>query len=234
MNIELVKKQQEAEAIYSFWWRTKRPFKYNSGEYIEMSIDFPNADERGNRHWYTLASSPTEELLMNATKFPPKHSTFKQALEKLQPGDEVQISPPMGDFILPRDNTQPLLFVAGGIGVTPFRSMAKFITDQKLNYPIQLLYAANKPSEFAFTELLDNAPGFEVTRMVSEQAEGWKGPVGKLSGPKIAELAGGLQGKLVYISGPAPMVKDFQKQLIEAGHPKRQVKIDDFPGYTEI
>src|SRR3990167_5774967 len=148
MNIELVKRQLEARNIYSFWWKTQKPLLYKPGEYVEMSLDFTNPDERGNRHWYTLASSPTEELLMNTTKFPESPSTFKQHLLKLEPSATIQISPPMGDFVLPKDTSQPLVFVAGGIGITPFRSMAKYITDKKLSYSVQLLYAANSSDEF--------------------------------------------------------------------------------------
>ena len=137
-------------------------------------------------------------------------------------------------LMLPKDNAKPLVFVAGGIGVTPFRSMSKFITDQKLTYSIQLLYAANTSAEFVFTDLLDKTPGLAVTRIVSKASQGWHGPTGQLDGAKITTLSNGLDGKLVYISGPAPMVKSLQKQVIDSGHSKHEIKIDDFPGYTEI
>lgn len=235
MNIEFIKKQLEAFNIYSFWWSKPPAFKHTAGEYIELSLDVDKPDERGNRHWYTVAASPTEKEFMFTTKFPAsgqRTSAFKQYLLQMKPGTKGLISPPMGDFVLPKDKSQPLVFVAGGIGVTPFRSMAKYIKDENLKYPVQLLYTANSSKEFAFTDLLDDV--YEVARIVSEAEPGWDGPVGRLDAGKIKELAGGLENKLVYISGPEPMVKSLRDQLIKAGHPKHLVKIDDFPGYTDI
>lgn len=235
MNIEFLRRQRIAANIYSFFFSKPPAFKHVAGEYVELSLDVNNTDERGNRHWFTVASSPTEAELMFTTKLPTKHqrtSSFKQHLLTMTPGDKAQISPPMGDFVLPKTSSQPLLFVAGGIGITPFRSMAKYIQDKKLSYPIQLIYAASKEEEFVFTELLGSI--FDLTQVVSKPSKAWTEQVGHLNAAKLSELVPALDEKLIYLSGPKPMVKSLQDQLIASGIAKHLVKIDDFPGYTDI
>lgn len=234
MNLELIKKVPLTKNIISFYFNKPESIRYNSGEYIEISLDFANADERGNRHWFTLSSSPTEKHLSITTKFPEKMSTFKQHLKKLKIGTNVQISPPMGDFILPYDKSQPIVFVAGGIGITPFHSMLQYIYDCREVWKIQLIYSVRISQEFIFLDLFKKIPGLELIQVVTEPTSTWQGESGKLSISLIKKLARGLDGKLVYFSGPEPMVEILDKDLKKTGHPEKLIKTDFFPGYTTI
>lgn len=234
MNLELIKKLPLAKDIITFYFHKPSGIRYNSGEYIEISLDFNNADKRGNRHWFTLSSSPTEKFLSITTRFPEGMSTFKQHLEKLGIGTKVQISPPMGDFILPHKRSQKIVFVAGGIGITPFRSMLRYIYDAKESWSIQLIYSARTPDDFIFIDLFKKIPALELIQVASEPTKTWNGESGKLDIPKVEKLAGGLKDKLIYFSGPEPMVETLDKDLKQHGHPENLIKTDFFPGYTNI
>lgn len=234
MQATFKQKISRAKNIFSFVFEPEQPLSYQPGQYTELTLPHQNEDDRGSKRWFTLSSSPTESSVFITTKLATeKGSTFKAALANLAPGTKVDLAAAEGDFTLPTDPAQPLIFVAGGIGVTPFRSIIQYLTDKKEKRPIQLLYAANSPGEIAFRDLFDNNPSIEeVKYVVKEATDGWGGAVGILDAAKIAELSGGLDGKEVYISGPEPMVKALQKALEEGGLDSQRVKIDDFPNYT--
>ncbi len=234
MDLELIKKQPLSQDIISFYFHKLPGIRYNAGEFIEISLELPKPDERGNRHWFTLSSSPTEKSLAITTRFPEGMSTFKKGLKKLKLGTKIQISPPMGDFILPRNNRRQMIFVAGGIGITPFRSILKFIYDTRDSRNIKLVYAARTEDDFIFIDLFKKVPGLELIQLVSEPSKTWTGASGKLDISNIDKLAGGLKNKLVYFSGPEPMVEKLDKDLKKHGHPDNLIKTDFFPGYTNI
>lgn len=217
--------------VSTFWFKPEKRLEYTAGQFIEMYLPHDNPDERGIKHWFTLSSSPTENLISNTTKFAGEHaSTFKKTLFGLKPRTKVKIVEPMGDFVLPKDKTKPLVFVAGGIGVTPFRSIVKWLTDTGENRKIQILLAANEPRDIIFEDLFRDY-GAEVKTIVSEPTAEWKGEVGRLSANKIIELTGDTEGKLIYVSGPEPMVETLEKDMNEHGVSKNQLILDFFPGY---
>ena len=225
MLLRLTKRQKETPTAESFFWEREEPLLFTAGQYLEYHLPHPDMDDRGEVRWFTISASPTEGGLRLTTRLNPKSSTFKRILFAMQPGDTIEAVNPEGDFVLPDDPAQPLVFVAGGIGITPFRSMLKMMHDTKQLRPIQLIYAAKTADEFAFKDELAEW-GTDVTYVVTEQD-------GTLDGQKIIRLAGGLDGKLAYLSGPEPMVKAFRDQLHQVGIDPATIKIDDFPGYTE-
>src|SRR5690606_27786597 len=124
------------------------PIRYIAGQYIELFIPHSNPDKRKERRWFTLSSSPTEDLLAITTRLiTPKKSSFKNALNNLRIGDEIKMLPPMGDFVLPKDESLPLIFVAKGIGVTPFRSMLKYLNDSHKKRSIKLIYVIDNSND---------------------------------------------------------------------------------------
>lgn len=222
-----------AKNIVSFYFKPERTVRYVAGQFVELTLPHPHADKRGIRHWFTLSSSPSEQLVSITTKFPSQDaqvSTFKQTLSHLKPGDEVLMSDPMGDFVLPKDNSIPLVFIAGGIGVTPMRSMIKWLHDNQQQRTIQLVYAANALDEVAFRDLF-NDYGLPVTLVLSQPPSGWSGETGRLSADKVLELAPDIDKKLYYISGPEPMVETLVKDLQRNGVDKRRLVGDYFPNY---
>jgi len=217
--------------IQTFWFKPEKPLEYTAGQFIEMYLPHGNPDERGIKHWFTLSSSPTEELIGITTKYAgDKSSSFKKTLFRLKPGAEIKIIEPMGDFVLPKDTSIPLVFVAGGIGITPFRSMVKWLTDKDEKRNVTALLAANTPKDFVFVDLFKDY-GAKVIQIVSKADPAWQGETGRLSANKILELTGKSDGKRIYVSGPEPMVESLEEDLHKHGVTKDQLVLDFFPGY---
>jgi len=223
-----------AENIISFNFKPSRAVRYTAGQFIELTLPHPHPDKRGQKHWFTLSSSPSEEFLTITTKFPaqPPTSTFKQTLKALKPGQEVMMADPMGDFVLPKDPKTPLVFIAGGIGVTPMRSMLKWLVDNQEKRPIKLLYSARVMEEVAFKDVFE-AYGLEPTYILDQPPANWKGETGRLTADKILELAPDQPNQLYYLSGPEPMVEALINDL-KTKVPKNRLVGDYFPNYGGI
>lgn len=221
--------EQDNESVKTFWFRPQRPIKNVPGQFTELYLPHTNPDSRGQKRWFTIFSSPTEELFAITTKFADRSSTFKTALSQLEPGASVEFAEPMGDFILPKNKLLPLLFVAGGIGVTPFRSIIKWLHDTKERRNITLLYAARTEDDLLFTELFEDYD-VHLVPIVSQPSATWSSKTGTLSPSTILDYVTSHKTH-VYMSGPEPMVEALTKQVIEHGLPKHQVITDYFPGY---
>lgn len=230
MHVRFDHVEDVAKHIKTFWFRPKHPVQYVAGQYIQLHLPHPATDERGDKRWFTLSSSPTEPLLSITTKFADQPSSFKQTLAKLQPGTEIYMAEPMGDFVLPKDKSRPLVFVAGGMGITPLRSMVKWLTDTGEKRKIQLIYAATRLEDIVFTELFKSY-GLTPEIVLSQPPADWLGHSERLNAAKILKLSRQLSDKLIYVSGPEPMVEVLLKDLEDQGIPKHQLIGDFFPGY---
>ena len=233
MRVILEHKEPINHNITTFWFRPPGRVDYTAGQFIEMTLPHKNPDERGIKHWFTLSSSPSEPLVSITTKYvDDRGSSFKRTLFSLKPGDEIQMSDPMGDFVLPKDKTIPLVFVAGGIGVTPFHSMVKWLIDTKETRDIQVILAAATPKDTVFKELFESY-AIKPIVVISKAPPSWKGETGQLTGQRILALIGGAHGKRLYISGPEPMVEALEKDIENLGVSKDQFVGDFFPGYSK-
>ncbi len=209
------------ERITTFWFKTEKPLRYDAGQFIDMTIPHNTPDERGIRRWFTLSSSPTEQLIAITTKLAEKPSTFKQHLFALKSGDEVQISDSMGDFVLPKDQAVPLLFVAGGIGITPVHSMLSYLHATGQKRTAQVLYNAANAAEIAFRQTLDQTAD-HATYLTDR----------RLTTDDILKVAHQYTKPLLYISGPEEMVEQLVAELKQAGVPGSRLVTDYFPGYA--
>jgi ferredoxin-NADP reductase len=231
MNVTLERVDNVAKNIKMFWFSSDQKLSHVAGQFIELHLPHANPDKRGIKRWFTLTSSPTEGKFAITTKFTAENgSSFKAALLALKPGDGLAMSQPMGDFVLPKDKSIPLVFVAGGIGVTPMRSMVKYLLDTNEKRTIQLIYAANSLEEVAFRDTFDQY-GVKLTLVISNPPVGWTGETGQLTAERIQSIAGELNNKLIYISGPEPMVEAFYHGLKELGVDKKHLIADYFPNY---
>jgi ferredoxin-NADP reductase len=209
-----------ADNIRTFRFKPKGHVAYTAGQYIELTVPHENPDERGIKHWFTLSSSPSEDHLAITTKFAEPSSTFKNTLLNLKPGAELEMAAPEGDFVLPDDPKLELIFVAGGIGVTPYRSMVKYLADKGEKRKIKLVYGVASQDELAFEELFTDY-GVELVPFVGQ----------RLTADIIMQQIGKNDGKLVFVSGPEPMVEALHDSLITAGLPADSLKSDYFPNY---
>lgn len=212
---------QEAQNISTFWLKPERPLRYVAGQFIELALPHDNPDDRGIRRWFTLSSAPGHELISITTKYGDRPSTFKQHLWSLNPGGALDISEPMGDFVLPKDDRQKLVFVAGGIGITPFSSIVQWLTDTKSSRDITFIYSVHDQDEIVFRQLFDQP----YIRIIEEIAQP------NLTASRIIKLVDGITDKQVFISGPEPMTEAIVDQFTKLGVTQEQLITDYFPGY---
>lgn len=225
MKVVFDHKEPVAKNIISFYFRPDRKPRQIAGQFTELRIPHDNKDSRGDKRWFTLSNSPDDELLSITTKFTDtkasQNSSFKKALLKLEPGTELHMAAPMGDFVLPKDPSMALLFVAGGIGVTPYHSIIKHLQITGEKRDIRLLYAAHNEEEIAFKDAFEHL-GKNFLKLVGEP----------LTSEKILEHAE--RDRHIYLSGPEPMVEVLNKDLRNEKFDRKHIHTDFFPGYTTI
>lgn len=235
--LELKEKIKTAFNTYDFVFENKKYLLFKPGQYMEWTLPHSNTDNRGNRRYFTIASSPTEKDIRVGVKFYPKGSSFKKALMSMKTGDKISASQISGDFVLPKNKNKKLVFIAGGIGITPFRSMIKNILDKKEHCDIILLYSNKLITDIAYTNLLEQAKGFGVKvkyTLTDTQniPNGWNGETGYINTKTIKKIIPDYLERTFYISGPNSMVKEEKKILHKLGIKKKQIKSDFFPGFA--
>ena len=209
--------------------------RYTAGQFTELYLPHKNADDRGEKRWFTLSSSPGDDLVTITTKYAgdDKTSSFKRTLFSLEPGAEVAMAEAMGSFVLPKLIQTPLLFVAGGIGITPFHSILEWLAASNETRPIQLIYGVRVEDEIVFTDTFDKAK-VSPTIVVGEPSDAWGGEQGTLSAELILGLGKPGDDTLIYLSGPEVMIQNLQKDLQKNGIPRDRIVTDEFPNYDAI
>jgi len=234
MRVTLDHIEELAPNIKMYWFASGHMPKYKAGQFTELFLPHKNKDKRGDKRWFTISSAPSEPMLAITTKFAlEKGSSFKAALGRLKLGDELHLAQPMGDFTLPKDSSKKLIFVAGGIGITPIRSMIKSLLDSNTKRGITLIYAATSAKEIVFTNIFKNAR-VRFIPVLAQANPGWVGETGRLDADRVLSFIDDLPASLIYLSGPDPMVKALAKGLKEQGVSNKQLLTDYFPGYTEL
>ncbi len=226
-KLMLKSKTEIAADIYDFTFEPSRKLKFLPGQYMDWTLGLPKSDTRGNRRYFTIASSPTENIVKLGVKLYEPPSAFKSKLKSLNVGDILFGGHISGDFVLPEDKFQKLVFIAGGIGITPFRSMIQFLIDQNEKRDIVLFYSVKVENEIAYREIFDQASlaGVNVVYIVTDRD-------GFLDADKIKAKVPDFIDRKFYVSGPRGMVVAFEKSLKIMGLAKKQIKVDFFPGYA--
>ncbi|HUC87658.1 MAG TPA: RnfABCDGE type electron transport complex subunit D [Candidatus Binatia bacterium] len=216
----------------------KNKFAYEPGQYMEWTLPHNGTDSRGNRRYFTLASSPTEEDIRIGVKFYDKSSSYKEALMDINRETKVVASQVAGDFVLPKDPKQKLVFIAGGIGVTPYRSMVKYLLDTKEKRTITMLYSAKTTNDFAYKDIFEQARReldmntlYIVTDKTNTISHQHIRPE-RINAEMIKKEVPDYQDRVFYISGTRSMVNAMQEILANIGVPGHQVKADYFSGYA--
>ncbi|MDQ3158729.1 MAG: FAD-dependent oxidoreductase [bacterium] len=223
MKAVFLDKKKVGSDIWTFRFDVNEVPKFRAGQFTHLQLLHSNPDERGEKRWFTLSSSPTEDYLSITTRLVDKRSSFKQAFSDLKPGNKMSFDEPEGDFVLPDDKSKKLVLIAGGIGVTPYRSQAKYMIDTGEKRSIELIYAARSEDDIAFKELIEEA-GFKLIPFISKNLPDTE---------KLLSLAGDTSDKVIYISGPEQFVEKLNHDLLSKGVNKNQIKTDFFPGYEE-
>lgn len=226
--------EEESENIRTFWFKPERELRYTAGQYTELTLRHSDPDSRGIKRWFTLSSPPGGELVSITTKYAgTETSTFKKTLWKLKPGHEVDLAEAMGDFVLPKLVQTPLIFVAGGMGLTPMHSMAGWLAASNEERDIRFLYAVAHEDDIILLPDIEKA-GIYPTVIVSDPSPAWGGERGHLSAELILGLEKPSDETLIYLSGPEPMLEALESDLKKQGINQRQLVTDFFPGYSQL
>jgi ferredoxin-NADP reductase len=233
MLLTLTGRHREGETFESFTFQPEHPFAFEAGQYLRYTLDHPEPDNRGVSRFFTIASAPTEAFGMLTTRFSTPGSSFKRALSRLGEGAILEAAGPSGRFVY-ADRERPAVFVAGGIGITPFRSILVDLTSRHIEPDVTLLYANSTP-DIPFWRSLDYLVtkwrSLTIAYTVSQPDPNWQGPVGRIDERFIREYAPLTREPLFDVSGPKPMVEATVTTLRAIGVTPGSIKQDYFPGY---
>jgi ferredoxin-NADP reductase/Na+-translocating ferredoxin:NAD+ oxidoreductase RnfD subunit len=236
--LRLRQKVQISPDVVEFIFTPPARFNFNPGQYMEWTLGLEDPDSRGNRRYFTLASSPTERDIRLGIKFYQNSSAFKKAMLALDRNQEIIASQLAGDFSLTENPSERCVFIAGGIGITPFRSMLKYLLDSHKRRPITLFYTNRTPADIVYRDILDRAQrelGIRIIYSVtdpSSQVTDRAINVGRITPEWIKKLVPGYQQATYYISGSTGMVISFQTMLRRLGIKDHQIKVDYFAGLS--
>ncbi len=232
-TLRFVRREHEAENATTFYFEPQISLAYQAGQYLNYTLSHPNPDDRGTRRSFTLSSFPEEPLLSLTTRLSTPPSSFKSALVELEPGAPLEASGPFGRFVYPQFEL-PLAFIAGGIGITPFRSILGDLAARRVRARIVLLYS-NGTSDIPFRDFLDGLatswPELRLVYTVTGADPAWQGLRSRIDADFIRQQVPDLGHTHFYTSGPAALVEAMRATLASIGIPRDRITYESFPGY---
>lgn len=223
-TLTLTSKENLADNVWAFRFEADTPISWTPGQFIRIELPHDNPDDEGTKRWFTISSTPHDGYIQITTRV--TDTTFKQALAALPIGSTINlVEQPHGDFVW-QESEKPLVFIAGGIGITPFYSMLKARGHSGQPVSATLIYNGRTdelPFKVEFEEASRRHPEFKVHYVIGEQ----------LTTEKLTELVPNISSSQVYISGAESMVKALGKQLEESGLANDNLHQDFFPHYNE-
>ncbi len=233
----LIDRQLVAEGTMAFTLDTSgSEYTFKAGQNADYTlINPPYTDNEGSVRTFSFVNSPARPgKIIFTTRL--RDTAFKKSLQEIPLGTKIQVSQPMGQFTLPKDPTKPVVFLAGGIGITPFMSMIQWAADQKLAQPISLLYSNRSVSSTAFHNQLmalaqQNSLFHYLPTLTNEQPTGWSADFGPIDEEKIRRHVPDLATPIFYSAGPPKMVEAMVSLLESMAVPEEHIKTEDFAGY---
>jgi len=233
----LKEKEHLAEGTMGFYFAKPEGFQFKAGQYLDITlVDPPETDAEGNIRSLSIASAPEDEHLLVATRM--RDTAFKRVLGMAPLDFEINMEGPMGSFILHNNSAKPAVFLAGGIGITPFSSIIRHAAKAKLPHKLYLFYSNRRPEDAAFMPILQELekenPNFKFIPSMSEMnksAQAWNGETGFINREMLARHLPALQGPIYYIAGPPAMVAAMRQMLNAAGVDEDDIRTEEFAGY---
>jgi ferredoxin-NADP reductase len=237
VGFTLLNRVEVAEGTMAFHFAKPPEFQFRPGQSIDMTLlDPPETDGEGNTRAFSIASAPSEGELVIATRM--GDTDFKRVLRQAALGTKVKIEGPSGSFVLHRKVEKPAVFLAGGIGITPFRSMILEATHEKSPHQLYLFYSNRRPEDAAFLDELTEAakqnPNFHLIATMTEGEKShkeWKGQSGFIDEQMLTKHLPSLQGPIYYLAGPPAMVAAMRGILTKAGVDEDDIRTEEFSGY---
>jgi glycine betaine catabolism B len=240
LDLTLIEKQKvEGTDVMSFKF-DKSSLQYMAGQYAYFDIGGVHNDPKGPIRHFTIASSPTEDFILMTTRI--RDSPYKKRLAALEVGVKVKVKGPEGEFILHEDHSKPAIFLSGGIGVTPFRSMIKYATDKQLPLKIIMFDSNRNKQNILFKDEFDEClrvdKNLKIIYTISDKqdqsgTESWKGEKGRIDKAMLTKHLQNdeLLNSIFYICGPPAMINSMQVLLKELQIQIDQIRVEEFTGY---
>lgn len=236
-HVTLKNRQEVAQGTMAFYFDRPAAFTFKAGQFIDLSL--PNlsaSDAQGHTRAFTLASAPSEQQLMIATRL--RDTAFKRMLRDMPLETPMEMEGPFGQFTLPDNVSRTTVFLAGGIGITPFRSMLVEAAHNKLPHRLILMYSNHRPEDAAFFDelqaLQQEMPNYTCIGTMTTPKVGtetWKGETGRIDQVMLMKYVKDIDRAIFYVVGPPAMVKGLRKMLESAGIPKTSIRSEEFVGY---
>jgi ferredoxin-NADP reductase len=237
MRIRLKERRPETTDVMSFIFDLGgQHLEYRPGQILHYELDslaFP--DERGPLRHFTISSSPTEEgIVMFTTRM--RGSGFKETLRLAPAGYELTCESPEGEFIMQEGETRLRhVFIAAGIGITPYRSILRYAADRNEPLNVLMLYFNRSSADIVFRreleEIARQMPTFSLVNVLTEPEKGWKGEQGKLGQAILRKLLPAPDGITFWVSGPPTVVSACRELLEQFGAKDQNIRTDRFMGY---
>lgn len=233
----LRRRETVAEGTIAFYFEKPAGFTHQAGQNAVLTLINPtDTDSLGSSRTFTIASAPHEPELMFTTRM--RDTAFKRALKSAALGLPVRIDGPSGMMVLHEDATRPAVFLAGGIGVTPFLSMARHAAQNHLPHRISLFYSNRRPEDAAFLDELRalerTNPSFRLVATMSQaekSSQPWKGETGFIRPDMLGRYITDLEAPIYYVAGPHGMTMSMELMLDGLGVKEADMRSEEFYGY---
>jgi ferredoxin-NADP reductase len=235
--VKLKSREQIAENTMAFRFEKPANWTFRAGQSVDMTLlNPPEADAEGNKRAFSIASSPQEDTLMVATRM--RNTAFKRTLKSMPLGSGVKIEGPFGNLTLHNNASKAAVLLAGGIGITPFRSMVVRAATEKLPHRIFLFFSNHRPEDAPFLkelqELESKNPNYKLIATMTDMDKAkqpWHGEMGFINTEMLSKHLNQAASPIYYIAGPPEMVKGLRDVLNRSGVNDDDVRTEEFAGY---
>lgn len=233
--VKLSGREQVAEGTMAFRFEKPAGFSFKPGQAVALELIDPPAGDGQSRRTFSLVSAPFESTLVVATRM--RDSAFKRALKALPIGASIKLLGPFGELALD-DAARPAVFIAGGIGITPFMSMLRQAAKDRSPQRLCLVYSNRRPEDSAFLAELqglerqnENFRLLATMTDMSKSVRTWEGETSLVNADLVKRFVGDLAAPIYYVVGPPAMVEAMQETLSQAGVAEDNIRTEEFYGY---
>lgn len=233
-QIKLKNREEIAEGTCAFFFEKPEGFEFTAGQFLRFTlIDPPQTDEEGDSRTFSIASAPHEPDIMIATRM--RDTAFKRVLRSMPAGSEIMVKGPYGKMTLHEDAARPAVFLTGGIGITPFRSIALDAARAGSAHRIFLFYSNRRPEDAAFLKELariaETNPNYMFVPTMTGSNPEWTGQTGHITAEMLRRFVDDSQFAIYYVAGPQGLVSAMRRMLGEVGVNEADIRAEEFTGY---
>ena len=233
----LLSRVEVAQDTLAFHFEKPSGFDFKPGQSVDLTLINPlETDSEGNTRTFSIASATFENELIFATRM--RDTAFKRSLRTVALGTVVKMDAAMGSFTLHKNSAKPAVFLAGGIGITPFFSIVRQADHDRAPHKLYLFYSNRRPEDAAFLETVQDLEktnlNFRLIATMTEMPRSkkkWSGETGWIDKEMLSRYLSELHGPIFYIAGPPAMVTGMRKMLLASGVDEDDIRAEEFAGY---